>query len=281
MNKHTNNSFLISKRMFEDSIRTWCRMRVNSNTSYEEWISIPDDMKAAALFVIFYEKIKLARIKTFSYAVSDDDAVSMICEKLVKVTPNIMENPNMYSASFIYKIIRNMLGDALRLKMNQMVNIMDVQAYYGDEDSEQVPYSVRMDAVAKTDDDFCDAVDVIMTWESLTDEQKSLVKSIILKSRSSINIPRYSQNQMLAEIRRIFADFRGESKLTFGEIYAKDDYIECADVVMPDGNIAQYFGMTEGEGDKMKILFFGAYREYRYVLSRARHFEVTNVDWYE
>lgn len=285
MKESTATAFTKAKRMFDAAIRAEYGKAVNASTSYDEWIQLPDDLKAAALFVIFYDKITLVRIKTYIHTVSDDDAVSMVCDKLVSITPKIVEDARMFSPSFMYTAIKNVLGEPLRQKKYRMVNILDSRAFYSDDDSDPVPYDVRIDTAAMVDDSMTDTIDILMTWDSLTDEQKEMVKALLRNDRRSSGLSRHFQKKAIRDLQKIFADFKnGESapeKLTFGDVYERDDFVECADVVMPDGNIAQYYGMTEGDEDHIRIIFIGAYRDYKISIKRAAKLEVTNVDWYE
>ena len=285
MKESAATAFTKAKRMFDAAIRAEYGKAVNADTSYEEWLQIPDDLKAAALFVIFYDKITLVRVKTYLHPLCDADAVSMVCDKLVALTPKIVENARMFSPSFMYTAIKNVLGEPLRRKKYHLVNILDTKAFYSEDDSDPVPYDIRIDTTMMVDNSLTDTIDILMVWDTLTDEQKAMVKALIMKDNRSIGMSRYCQKKVIRDLQKIFADFKsGESapkKLTFGDVYEKDDFVECADVVMPDGNIAQYYGMTEGDEDHLRIIFIGAYRDYKIALRKAVKLEVTNVDWYE
>jgi hypothetical protein len=101
-------------------------------------------------------------------------------------------------------------------------------------------------------------------------------------TRSAVGRSRSDRKEIIAELRRIFSDFHDgeENPMTFSRVYSRDDDVECADVLMPDGEIAQYLGESYMKNGSLRIRFFGAYRDYDYLYKKAQHFKVVNVSYY-
>lgn len=77
--------------------------------SYDEWMMIPSEHKAAVLFVQFYDEITLAWYKTKSFFVVEEDGVSTMLQYLMKNVPIIEKDPKRFKPSYIYKVAYNCL----------------------------------------------------------------------------------------------------------------------------------------------------------------------------
>lgn len=76
--------------------------------SYEDWMSRPQDHKAALLFVNFFSKMIQAWDKANKFDfIPDEDGVSIVCQYLEKNVAKIEENPNKFSEAYIYKVAYN------------------------------------------------------------------------------------------------------------------------------------------------------------------------------
>lgn len=98
-----SNAFKETKNLFIDYTN------YSRPLSYAEWLSVPDDNKAAILYVQFYEQITLAWFKTKSFFVLEEDGVSTMLQYLVKNVPIIKENPKRFTPAYIYKVAYNCL----------------------------------------------------------------------------------------------------------------------------------------------------------------------------
>lgn len=77
--------------------------------SYNTWVNLPNDYKAAALYVNFYEQITLAYNKVYTKAAIEEECVSEVIKYLIKNVPIIEDNESKYSARYIYSIMYNCL----------------------------------------------------------------------------------------------------------------------------------------------------------------------------
>lgn len=98
-----SNAFAETKKLFIESTR------YTRPVSYEEWILIPQEHKAAVLFVQFYDEITLAWYKTKSFFVVEEDGVSTMLQYLIKNVPIIENDPKRFKPSYIYKVAYNCL----------------------------------------------------------------------------------------------------------------------------------------------------------------------------
>lgn len=77
--------------------------------SYDEWIHVSEDDKAAVLYVQFFDQIVLAWYKVKSFYTPDEDGVSTMLQYLIKNVPVIKENPSRFSPAYIYRVAVNCL----------------------------------------------------------------------------------------------------------------------------------------------------------------------------
>lgn len=77
--------------------------------SYEEWVRIPSDRKAAVLYVQFYEQITLAWFKTKTAAATEESAVEAVIQYLMKNVAKIEADGYKFKPQYIYKVAYNCL----------------------------------------------------------------------------------------------------------------------------------------------------------------------------
>lgn len=80
----------------------------NCNTScYWEWMLVPDNLKAVALYTQFYNQITLAWSKTKKPFVEEETAISTLMQYLIKNVSIIEDKPERYREAYIYQVARN------------------------------------------------------------------------------------------------------------------------------------------------------------------------------
>lgn len=77
--------------------------------SYEEWLNVADDLKAAVLYCQFFEQITLAWYKLKSVYSSEADGVDEAIQYLQKNVDIIKNNEKRFTPAYIYKIMYNCL----------------------------------------------------------------------------------------------------------------------------------------------------------------------------
>lgn len=97
----SQNCFYQTRAMFRNYLN------YEKPLSYEEWLSVDDDNKAAVLYVQFFEQITLAWYKLKTKAAIEEECVSEVLMYLVKNVPIIKENPSRFKPAYIYKVAYN------------------------------------------------------------------------------------------------------------------------------------------------------------------------------
>lgn len=95
--------FYATKAMFRDYLN------YTKPLSYEEWLNVSDDDKAAVLYVQFFDQIVLAWYKVKSFYTPDEDGVSTMLQYLIKNVPVIMNDKSRFTPNYIYRVASNCL----------------------------------------------------------------------------------------------------------------------------------------------------------------------------
>lgn len=97
----SDSEFMSTRKLFSNYIG------YTQPLSYDQWVSLPDDHKAAALFVQFYDTIYLAYVKCRTNAASDTDCLEEVLQYIIKNVPIIQDNPRRFNSRYIYRISYN------------------------------------------------------------------------------------------------------------------------------------------------------------------------------
>ena len=87
----SNNPFYTTRDFFKEATQ------FKGPMSYDEWVSCPDDHKAAVLYLQFFEQITLAWYKAKSFYGSDEEGVETVLQYLMKNVPIIEANTVLHS----------------------------------------------------------------------------------------------------------------------------------------------------------------------------------------
>lgn len=98
-----SNAFYTTRDLFNNY------MHYDSPLSYEQWLAIADDNKAAYLYVRFFDQITLAWYKVKSFYTLEEDAVSTVLQYLLKNVPLIEADKKRFNAGYIYRVAYNCL----------------------------------------------------------------------------------------------------------------------------------------------------------------------------
>ena len=107
--------------------------------TYEEWLAVEDDRKAAVLYVQFFKQITYAWYKVKSFYTSEQEGVEVVLQYLCKNVPVIQAQKSRFSAPYIYKVAYNCMycvchdikRDRERWE-NEISNIVDTNDSSGD-----------------------------------------------------------------------------------------------------------------------------------------------------
>ncbi len=108
------NAFIESRNLFI-SYTSYVK-----SLSFEQWRAVPEDQKAAVLFVQFYDEICTAYNKVNRFdVIPAEDAVSIVLQYLQKNVAKILDDSKRFSAAYIYRVAYNCIytileGDKLQ-----------------------------------------------------------------------------------------------------------------------------------------------------------------------
>ncbi|MCM1226147.1 MAG: hypothetical protein NC320_01820 [Clostridium sp.] len=177
------------KNQFNDTLNLFkSGLTDSAYSTYWEWMLIPDNLKAAALYVNFYDEITLAWSKTRKPFVEEETAVSTLMQYIIKNVEIIKDNRKRFTPNYLYKVAFNAFYPLGRIKrdidiwenrrsMYRSVEFEDVDdpdnTYYSHENCLDKSYTV---------DDYHEDNKLLYVWaviDSCDDETKRVIESLI------------------------------------------------------------------------------------------------------
>ena len=159
----TKNEFYVTRDLFREYTH------FNKPLTYVEWMEVPDDSKAAVLYLQFFEQITLAWYKMKSVYSVEADGVAEVLQYLQKNVEKIKNDEKRFTPAYIYRVCSNCLyclcRDPNRYKRayeNECSNIIR----YGDEDLDLFDTVVKSEDLHET---FSKDVIKEAFWELLKD----------------------------------------------------------------------------------------------------------------
>lgn len=95
------NQFYETRRIFASSVPE------HVPQSYESWITVPDDYKAAVLYVDFFDQITMAWYRLKTPAAVEEECVSEVLLYLQKNVEKIAQDKKRFTPAYIYRICYN------------------------------------------------------------------------------------------------------------------------------------------------------------------------------
>lgn len=102
--------FAKTKETLEIAVDGYC------TETWFDWMLIPDNLKAAALYVHFYPQITLAWKKYQLPYIEEENAVSTVLQHLIKNADIIVNDRKRYTQSYIYTVAKNAIYPLGRIK---------------------------------------------------------------------------------------------------------------------------------------------------------------------
>lgn len=101
--------------------------------SYDDWVAIPSDYKAAVLYLHFYDQIQLAWFKSRTVYANEQLAVETLLQYLLKNVSVIESDASRFTPQYIYKVAYNCMFsvchnrkvDKLRYAMEQSNELVE------------------------------------------------------------------------------------------------------------------------------------------------------------
>lgn len=259
---------------------------ISAPITYEQWLVLPDEHKAVALYINFFAEITLAWTKAEAEFVEEDDAVSIILQYLMKNVPIITANPKKYTGSYIYRVAYNCMGCLRRVKSESFRYYNTISNYQTDVEDREINI---FDNIEDESDPYIHlAADILASiYEELDKDTKSVINNI-LNGKKLTNKAKERESDIYAYLRKVFAKVADQylvPKLlceTFSDVLKYDTLIDSAVVVMRDGVKAIYCGekrvATNGKTD---IVFMGPTQDYIIPASATYDLKVVDVQMYE
>lgn len=237
--------------------------------SFESWLELPDDMKAAALYVNFFETIILAYIKSTATCVDEEDLLSTLLQYLMKNVPVIVENKKKYNGNYIYRVSYNAMAALRRVKgANERIDHYApryVQTKDGDEwdtfeivEDEQRPMTSQLEY----------AIDEIHAILAKSDATELAVINHLLYNKKLSNRAEVRYDEIVATLRGMLSRYKREllpdADVRFFDVIRHKELIESATVVMRDGTKAVFLGETRTSDitSKTEYVFVGPNKDY-------------------
>ena len=99
--------------------------------SFEDWSKLPDEYKAATLFVQFYKEIYTAYKVTEHSCTDECESVGIVNQHLIKNVPIIMANSQKFTSPYIYTIAYNSMGSINNgLRSRDKMQELETSNYY-------------------------------------------------------------------------------------------------------------------------------------------------------
>lgn len=262
--------------------------------TFDEWFSLPDSHKAAALYINFYNQITLAWTKAKADFTDDEDGLSIVMQYLMKNVPIIESNPNKYSETYIYRVAYNCMG-CLRRNKSEAARFKECtsewftnRSCYGDTgNTDEASYfdCIGMSEIA---DKLHLAADILYDLYGELDTDEKCVINNILRGSKLTKRSKERESEIYTTLRYAFrrfaADFATPSLVcrSFADVLKYDDLIDSATVIMRDGTKAVYCGEKHiYPNTKTEIVFFGPNQDYVMPINQTYDLEVIEVEMYD
>lgn len=97
------SQFLDTYKMFNEYLDTTLPI------SYEEFYNLPEEKRAAALYVNFYREINIAWSSFTAPHIYEEDALDTVIQYLDKNAKLMINDPKRYTAKYVYRVVHNCL----------------------------------------------------------------------------------------------------------------------------------------------------------------------------
>lgn len=273
----TKEAFLAATRMLVCYPLTW-----------DAWMTLDDNLKAAALFVNFFKEVTMAYNALKCYYLDEEDAVSHVCQYFMKNVDKIKADKKRFANAYIYRVAYNSIFGFVRVPSRKDFADNTSSQYFCMDGEEHDIFEIIEDSTdCFTNGEFAKIL------ASLSDEEKSMVSHLIWGSRLK-KAEQRKEKELMDRIKKAFAELlerdaepetttetKSRRKVTFGDIYEMDDDVKSAVCIMSDGEQAVYYGETSiSHEGQVKVVFFGAKRDYFVPLDIAKTLEVADVEMY-
>lgn len=250
--------------------------------TYEVWVTIPESMRAVALYVAFYPEVMIALSKSTAAYIPDEDLLSFLLQYLQKNVGKMTKR--RYTPSYMYSIAYNCMAAPRRNKTPQKRFELEIPQYANTSDGELDRFTTYVD------DDALDMEELVANKEiwDIIQTASTDVKEVIYNILDHTRLPKHITKSKKAEIirhlrktcvkyRQLYAD---DNTMRFSSVVNNDDCVESAVVEMQNGDLAVYYGEKKELNNTEYYVFFGATRDYFVPFDTAIDLKVLDVQLY-
>lgn len=187
-----------SKKLFRSAIN------YTKPLTYDDWMNLDPEYKAAALYVQFYDTILLAWYKVKSFYTNSEDGVETVLQYLMKNVPIIEKDPKRFTPAYIYRVAYNCLycicHDIKRDKERFEKEVSNIQ--YNSNNEEFDLFDTVVDT-STTDEQYAEYIASIKFWntvDNLGDDVVAYVECILSNKKLPIKLQK--QSDAIMEILR-------------------------------------------------------------------------------
>lgn len=276
--------FEIARKRFDEAAKAYA---ISFPMEYKTWITLPREIKAAALYLNFYQVIQLSVYNTTKNSphVTDEDVLSVCLQAIVKNVSIIEDHEKRFTSAYMYTVIHNAVISITRTVKNRAyytntvscnlhctetgsdLDLMDL-ANMNNEYSENHLYESEFwDDIESMDAITLKYVDFILNGGYFGKKLEANEYKIVngLKCKLAKYLPSYLQ------------EF--DSKFTSFMDVCQDQNIDSVTCIMRDGSKAVYCGekIVNNSGD-VTYIFMGAEKDYYVPFKMTHMIEVIAID---
>ena len=145
--------------------------------TYAEWKKLPEEYKASALFVTFFDAIAKAVNKRSYVSISGSDVISAIMSTLLTRSIKTIENdPKTYTAAYISRITQNAIIDCDKRDPEKQISALSMSNLRDDMFGEEYDYfdTIADDSISRT------VAHIIWeNWDTLSNEAQNYVTHVL------------------------------------------------------------------------------------------------------
>ena len=286
-----NSEFAKTKKLFEEATPD-----IRYPLTFAEWKNLPDNLKPSALFVTFYKPIIAVALKMDNIRLSEQDKITSIMHRFIKVIKYIENNPNMYKPSIICEWVKQAFTEYDRCrseakKMGISKTISNIQIC--EKRNEEIEADIYETIPCNDDSDLLITKALSETRAILlklsTSQDKDLLRALsILLSDGKKKVPtnfRRKYPMILAKLRKLLAEpasYYYDIHIdcdTFQDVINNEDIIASATVILSDGTEAVYYGEKDITGNNaIKYKFISKKGVHHVCFTKVLNLKVIDVE---
>ena len=229
--------------------------------TYAEWLELPEEVKASALFVTFYNQIMYIVNRMDNYTYPEETKITYIVTRLLNKVDSLKRKPQLYKTTYICEWTKQAIIERGRQLWDNEYRKHCVSVITEKQDLDNTDFITNIYDITESDEEY-----EPLTIKALH-ETRDMMEDLLRKNDPDLTRTLYilingkkppirfkrKYYMILAELRKMFAKQGSYFKDihldcdTFEDVINNEDLILNAIVMFPDGEEGVYFG------DKQKL----------------------------